>query len=482
MRSLFAVIKCSAAVLALVATTVAVRPSIAWAQAANPDQKETSSANASQEAADLAEVTAAIDIVGKRLASAKTSRATVELTSRSMIGDEVVSTESAVYQIASKAPNQFALSFKTEEQAFRITCDGESSAVLISPLAYYRTRGYSKLQEAVTILPAPLGPYPEPVMALTLCTVDPKAALVSDMKRVEVVDREPLNGVAAIHIRGLQDDEVTWDLWLATEKDHAQPMKMVIDLTKVVGQGEEAQLPEGFRYEVECLFTLWKLDSELAPSLFQFTPPKDSIEYESLDDFFKELSEGTVSEEHELVGKPAPDFLAPRFNPANPRSVDGEGDATDLKAGAAPTDDGADSSVALTDLKGKIVVLDFWATWCGPCIAAMPVIAETTAKFESRGVEFYAVNIGESEMDIKQFFEAAKAKPKVLLDPEGKIADAFKANAIPQTVIIGKDGVIEAVNVGYSTLESLQTELAEQLEVLASGGTLLSPGANEATQ
>jgi len=89
------------------------------------------------------------------------------------------------------------------------------------------------------------------------------------------------------------------------------------------------------------------------------------------------------------------------------------------------------------------------------------------------------VNAGETDEDVQRFFETAKVKPKVLLDPAGEISSAFKADAIPQTVIVGKDGRIEIVHVGYLTLESLEQDLGDQLEILASGGTLLPDSAAE---
>jgi len=93
-------------------------------------------------------------------------------------------------------------------------------------------------------------------------------------------------------------------------------------------------------------------------------------------------------------------------------------------------------------------------------------------KFRDQGVEFYAINIGEAAPDVQKFLSTAKVRPSVLMDPEGEIATAFKAEAIPQTVLIGKDGVIEAIHVGYASLESLEKELSEQLDVLVLGGKL----------
>ena len=399
----------------------------------------------------------ALDIVGNRMKAAKSIRATVELTVRSTVGEESLGGENSVYQLASLAPNLYTVYLKSSEQSFRIFCDGKDTSVLLSPTAYYKTPTAESLQAVVSNLPVPLGPYPEPVMALTLCGVDPKESLMTEMESLEIVDREPYNNTASVHLRGVQVDGVSWDLWLATDKEKAQPLRMIIDLTKVIGAGNGNPLPENFSYELELLFTLWRVDGELATNLFTFNAPKDAVEYESLDDYNQSVTDNA---HHVLTGEVAPDFEAVLYQPATDKVADSGVKTT------APT-------VTLSNLKGKIVVLDFWATWCGPCIKAMPVIFGVANRFADRGVEFYAVNAGEDDAAVQSFFATAEVKPKVLLDPAGELCSAFKANAIPQTVIVGKDGRIEIVHVGYLTLESLEKELGEQLEVLASGGTLL---------
>ncbi|MGV3486717.1 MAG: TlpA family protein disulfide reductase [Planctomycetaceae bacterium] len=404
-------------------------------------------------------VAAALEIVGQKIHAAKVSRATVELTSRARIGEQELTNDKAVYQIASAAPNRYTVYYKAESQSFRVFCSGEELAVLVSPQAYFKAMAPESMQSVVNDLPVPMGPYPEPIMALTLCGVDPKESLLMDMESVEIVDREPYNNTPAVRLHGVQLDGVTWDLWLATSKEQAQPLKMVVDLTAVVKSDDSADLPENFVFEIEMLFTLWRMHGEVDPKLFALKPPPDAVEYESLDDYYEKQAE--QPRQHELVGKPAPGFEATRFNPKDDAKVSGQSAAA------------AEAKVKLSDLKGKIVVLDFWATWCGPCIEAMPVITKVTQKFADRNVVFYAVNAGDAAADVARFFVDKQQKPDVLLDPEGTVADAYKANAIPQTVIVGKDGRVETVHVGYASLESLEKELTEQLEVLASGGTLL---------
>lgn len=118
-------------------------------------------------------------------------------------------------------------------------------------------------------------------------------------------------------------------------------------------------------------------------------------------------------------------------------------------------------------LDGKVVVLDFWATWCGPCVRALPIISEVAASFKDQGVEFYAVNLGDEPEAVQQFLAEHKLSVPVLLDRDSKIGELYKAEAIPQTVIIGKDGVVQVVHVGFSA--NLQSELSGELDALVKG-------------
>lgn len=392
----------------------------------------------------------AIAPLAARIRTAPASRATVELSTRSLVNGQELSIEKSVYQISTSAPNCYACYFKSPAQSFRVYCDGKSVGVQIDEDGYFMATPPESLQAAVTNLPAPLGPYPEPVMSLTFCGVDVSDSLFTDMQSVAVIDREPYNNVPATHLRGVQLDGVTWDLWVATSKDKEQPLRMVVDLTKVVSAGDGDALPDGFRYEVELLFTLWRITEGHEEMTFTYAPPKEAVRYESLEDYYASAS--SELPQHELVGKALPAFEAVLL----PKEADSKEEKT----------------VQAIDLKGKVVVLDFWATWCGPCIEAMPVVNGVAKKFRDQGVEFYAINIGEAAPDVQKFLSTAKVRPNVLMDPEGEIATAFKAEAIPQTVLIGKDGVIEAVHVGYASLESLEKELSEQLDVLVLGGKL----------
>jgi thiol-disulfide isomerase/thioredoxin len=102
----------------------------------------------------------------------------------------------------------------------------------------------------------------------------------------------------------------------------------------------------------------------------------------------------------------------------------------------------------LADQKGKIIILDFWATWCGPCMQAMPQVVGVAREFEGQQVELVTVNLEENPERIGQTLERLKLSPTVALDQDGAVADKYSATSIPQTVIIDRDGKIVRLFVG----------------------------------
>jgi peroxiredoxin len=122
-----------------------------------------------------------------------------------------------------------------------------------------------------------------------------------------------------------------------------------------------------------------------------------------------------------LVGKDAPDFTL--------SGMDGK-------------------PVSLRDLKGSPVVLDFWATWCGPCQMSLPILNKLYKELAGQGLKAYAIDLEEGKDLVRPVKEKLIPDVPVLLDEKGTVSPLYKVNGIPQTVIIGKDGKIKKVFVG----------------------------------
>ena len=116
--------------------------------------------------------------------------------------------------------------------------------------------------------------------------------------------------------------------------------------------------------------------------------------------------------------------------------------------------------VTLSKLKGKVVVLDFWATWCGPCRRWMPIVEKVTKELAPKGVLLYAVNVRETKDDVRQYLTRTGVKVPVLLDADGDVATAYGAVSIPLTVIVGRDGKIVKTLVGLHGEDDFRAALA----------------------
>lgn len=119
------------------------------------------------------------------------------------------------------------------------------------------------------------------------------------------------------------------------------------------------------------------------------------------------------------------------------------------------TDSGG-KNVSLSDLRGRSVMLNFWATWCGPCKYEMPLIHELARDKEkaAKGLVLLTVNGGESADKVTKFMKEHGFSFPVLLDTQRGVSRAYNVRAIPTTFFIDRDGIIRDIKVGAFTTET----------------------------
>ncbi len=128
-----------------------------------------------------------------------------------------------------------------------------------------------------------------------------------------------------------------------------------------------------------------------------------------------------------------------------------------------PNADGA--MVSLADSKGKVVLVDFWASWCGPCKASFPALDALYQELRNRGLEVIAVNVDERRSDAAAFLADKPHSMVVLFDPKGTAPLAYGVTGMPTSFLIGRDGRVRFVHTGYTakTVDTYRREIEQLL-------------------
>jgi len=270
-------------------------------------------------------------------------------------------------------------------------------------------------------------------------------SLIEGVTKSEYLGIEEVGGVRCHHCRFFQE-QFSWDVWIEAG-DRPLVHKVVPDLSKQFA--DAGGMFEDAKFEYSVTVSDWNVAPKFTDADFAFDPPANA---EKVDSLFEGLAGAQEEGPHPLLGEPAPTF----------KSVDLAEKPIDLAA----------------HLGKDVVMLDFWATWCGPCVQAMPEVDGVAEKFADRGLVFYAVNVAEDAETIKEFLKTSELEVPVAMDPDGSITQSYRADGIPQTVLIGKDGKVQVVHVGFG--EGLAELLSSQVEDLLAGKDLATPVLQEA--
>lgn len=247
-------------------------------------------------------------------------------------------------------------------------------------------------------------------------------SLLKSMESATQIKGEGEGADAPEHVQGTSEG-ITVDFWFRKgEKPVLE--KLQLDLLKTANEKN----PNLSKVLVTYTFTNWNEAPEFAADYFTFNKPEGAT---VLDPRANEPVDP-------LKGKPAPAITLSML--------------------------GGEGTLDLAAHQGKdIVILDFWASWCGPCRQSLPIITEVAKQFKDKHVVFYAVNIGEPADVAATFLEQAGLDIPVALDPNREAQQKYQANSIPKMVIVGKDGVVHEVHQGLSPAlkEELTATLAE---------------------
>ncbi len=122
-------------------------------------------------------------------------------------------------------------------------------------------------------------------------------------------------------------------------------------------------------------------------------------------------------------------------------------------------------AVDLAELRGRVVLLDFWATWCEPCRDSLPVYDAWQRELGGRGFAVVAVSVDEGGAPVGEVAAELAPAVQVLLDPGGEAAKALQLDGLPVSFLVGRDGVVRSRHVGFDRADApaLRAEIEELL-------------------
>lgn len=230
---------------------------------------------------------------------------------------------------------------------------------------------------------------------------------------IKLIKETQDSGQKELHYQVKPKEGEAVDFWFSTVDDpKLVRVQLPIPTTEISSGGVKS-----------FYFDNWNFNPKVNDKTFKFTPPEGVTKIENKE------------EKDALLGQKAPAFTLP--------SLDGK-------------------QVSLEQFRGKkVVVLDFWASWCGPCRMAMPIIQKVSEELKDKDVVFFAVNIGEDKTKINDFMQKMNLKLPVLMDETGRVAGLYNVKGIPRMVIIDKNGIVKGGHPGFSAdlEQSLKNEI-----------------------
>lgn len=114
----------------------------------------------------------------------------------------------------------------------------------------------------------------------------------------------------------------------------------------------------------------------------------------------------------------------------------------------------ASSSLDLGALHGRVVYLDFWASWCGPCKQSFPWMESMKTAYAAQGLEIVTVNLDSKRADADKFLEQFHPTFDVRFDPKGELAELYKVHGMPSSLLIDRQGVTRFSHVGFRPIDA----------------------------
>ena len=332
----------------------------------------------------------------------------------------------------------------------RVVSDGTTLTTVVMPLKKYTVAPAPKTVTFDTVFTggpvgsAVFGGPSSPMMLVVLNLLvgdDPAKALLDLGDKLNVVGDRPIDGKAC-RVLKLSSDGGGLAFYLLIDPD--TKLLRAIDLTFDPKALADA-FPAGQGVKIDTFrWTAGPVSTRpAADTAFSFEPPKDFTKIDTLANAAPADDAEQKFKIDSMVGKPAPDFTL--------TVLDGEGKTKTLSK---------------ADLAGKVVMIDFWATWCGPCLQELPEVqtlveAYAKAKKDVVIVALSQDNDPKEPAEVRKLIEETLGKKKIVLtgnpvgkvglDPSNSVGEAFQVEGYPTVVLIDPKGVVRSAHVGFNS-------------------------------
>lgn len=116
------------------------------------------------------------------------------------------------------------------------------------------------------------------------------------------------------------------------------------------------------------------------------------------------------------------------------------------------------AELSLASLKGQVVLVDMWATWCAPCKDSFPFYSELQTKYADKGFKLLAVSVDEEDAEVSEFLEANPVTFTVLRDPEGTVPAKLNIDTMPTAFLVDKEGKLTYMHAGFVPEDQAEIE------------------------
>ncbi|HWB13468.1 MAG TPA: DUF2092 domain-containing protein [Pirellulales bacterium] len=357
-------------------------------------------------------------------------------------GGESVASQSQA-KITFERPNRFAMHGGGGWEGPDVVCDGKRVWMSTPSLSEYTQSPAPQSLDQLLTNSGAKGWRP----LLELFSERAYELLMGNVRRGDYIGLEKIGDVEVDHLR-FECHEFNWDAWVAIG-ERPRLLRARFELPSAAGDAK-SRGPHA-----TCLNTIlvqdydnWRFDEPTPSDAFAFEPPPSA---KKVDNLSLSGRRRPAVDSSPLIGHPAPDVELLLLN---------------------------GHRLHLSDLRGqKIVVLDFWATWCKPCMSEMPLVDKVADEYRDKDVAIYCVNQREDEETIFKFVVEHKLKATISLDLTGWVSAVCGAKALPTLVLIDKAGIVQAVHVGFRP--DIGDKLKEEIDALRAGKNLAAESGEE---